>query len=191
MWEIERHKSAALVSMIVCMLAISGILTLVFLGCQGVSPQQTLNDEGYNEIVSGDIGFEWKIVDDHTLEVVLSAPTTGWVAVGFDPSSRMRDSNFILCAVVDSAPTARDDFGDSGTSHRADASLGGNDDVTIVSGIESDGATTVTFTVPLDSGDAFDRQLIAGNDYTVLLAYSNTDDFAAKHTIRTSVGITL
>lgn len=58
-------------------------------------------------------------------------------------------------------------------------------------GTETGGQTEVQFSIPLDSGDSFDRALVAGNEYTVLLAYGPTDDFTEKHTYRESVKITL
>jgi hypothetical protein len=110
------------------------------------------------------------IVSGQNLEVILSAPTTGWKSVGFDPSSQMKDANYIMCAVVSDVATARDDFGVSAFSHSSDTSLGGEDTITIIGGTETNERTEVQFTIPLDSGDEYDRPLVEGNEYIVLLA---------------------
>jgi hypothetical protein len=130
-------------------------------------------------------------VDNQDLEVIVSAPTSGWIAVGFDPSSMMRDANFIMCAVVSGDAVVRDDFGVSSTSHSPDTSLGGVDNVTIIDGSENSGRTEVRFSIPLDSGDEYDRALVPGNEYTVLLAYATDDSFSIGHSYRASATITL
>ena len=66
--------------------------------------------DGYKSAVRGDMRFEWKI-DGANLHVRLSAKTTGWVAVGFDSTSAMKDANLIIGYVKDGRAVLRDDFG--------------------------------------------------------------------------------
>jgi len=56
---------------------------------------------------------------------------------------------------------------------------------------ESEGNTTFSFSIPLDSGDSFDQALNPGETVKVILAYGNKDDFKTKHSYRRSVEITL
>ena len=173
-------RGAALVPIIL-------FLSLVLSGC---TPQQFTNASGYQEISVSGIRLQWKVVND-SLEVILSAPTAGWVAVGFDPTSIMKDANFVIGYVSSGVVTIRDDYGDSVTSHRADTSDGGTDDVSDASGTESGGTTELSFTIPLDSGDSHDRPLTPGQTHKVLLAYSNTEDLTQKHTVRAKVSVIL
>ena len=166
-------------------------LLAVLISCTSAGPSQAQNEAGYMEITVGQMSLQWKILNAQDLEIILSAPTTGWVSVGFDPSSRMKDANFILCAVVSGAVTLSDDFRTDSFSHAPDITLGGTEDVSIVGGTETADQTEVQFTIPLDSGDAFDKVLSSGNVYTVLLAYGATDSFSTKHEYRTSTQITL
>ena len=43
--------------------------------------------ESYQSVELKGIKFSWKVSGDY-LDVILSAPTNGWVSVGFDPSKR-------------------------------------------------------------------------------------------------------
>ncbi|UCH77889.1 MAG: DOMON domain-containing protein [Candidatus Coatesbacteria bacterium] len=127
------------------------------------------------------------------LHVTVKAPTTGWVAVGFDPTVGMKDANLILGYVAGGTVSTRDDFGTAATAHDADTNLGGTDNVLNPAGKEEAGSTEISFTIPLDSGDAYDRVLVVGRTYKVLLAYgpNGADDFAIKHATRVAANITI
>lgn len=160
---------------------------LLYAGCAGGSePEQVLNDQGYWETSKSGIKLQWK-VEGSNLDVILSAPTTGWVAVGFDPSNRMQGANIILGKVDNGIPEVRDDFGSAPTDHTDDDSQ----DATINGGAEVDGITTIRFSIPLDSEDSNDKPLVEGESYKVILSYGSNDDFDQKHSTRTSVTITL
>lgn len=120
------------------------------------------------------------LVKGANLEVTVRAPTSGWVAVGFNPSNKMKDADFLIGYVKDGKAFARDDFGTGTGSHAEDAKIGGKDNLVSFSGVEKDGVTEVTFVVPRDSGDAKDSKLLAG-EHSVILAYSRGDSFAAGH----------
>lgn len=113
-------------------------------------------------------------------EVTVGAAVKGWVAVGFDPSSRMKDANFLIGYVKDGQAFARDDFGISATSHAPDVKVGGKDNLISFSGTEANGYTTMTFVIPRDSGDSKDHPLSAGQ-HTVILGASAGDSFTAMH----------
>ena len=151
----------------------------------------TFMTASWNEVTADGITFKW-MTDDEFLYAMVTAPTTGWVSAGFDPTNQMADANIII-GYVESNGTIniRDDFGDSPYSHSSDISLGGTDDVTNISGSEEYGITELNFTIPLSSGDNYDRILEEGNTYSVILAYGVSDDFESLHTVRTTVNIEL
>jgi hypothetical protein len=165
------------------------LLIGVFIGIScsgGGNPEQVLNDQGYWEISASNITLQWKVVGSD-LEVILSAPTTGWVSVGFDPSSRMQGANIIL-GKFDGGLVVRDDYGTGPTVHAQDSTT---QDVTGIDGTEQSGSTTVRFTIPLDSGDSQDKPLTQGQSYKVILAYGASDNFDQQHSARASVTISL
>ncbi len=184
------HRTGSAIRRAVATLVVASVMAFFSACTAAAPPQQTDNGAGYSQITALSITLQWRVLGTD-LEVIVSAPTTGWVAVGFNPSSRMKDANIILAKVENGAPVARDDFGIALTQHASDESSGGVNDVTNLSGTESAGQTEMTYTIPLDSGDQYDRALVPGTSYKVLLSYSTSDSFEQKHTVRTSVTITL
>ena len=146
--------------------------------------------EEFKEIEDSGISFSWKI-EGENLHIILSAQTEGWVAVGFNPSKVMKDADFKL-AYVDGGETVMEDhFGTGLFGHKIDTSIGGSSNFEIIDGTELNGVTTVEFSIPLNSGDEYDKVLVENDEVKVLLAYGNRDDLTRKHSKRTSVVINL
>lgn len=144
---------------------------------------QTIEVDGFT--------LSWQTQAGGNLGVELTGPTTGWVAVGFDPSAMMFEANIIIGYVEDGDTYIRDDWGWQTTSHRADTLLGGTDDVTIIGGWEEGGSTQIQFVIPLDSGDEYDKPLVPGNTYPIILARGpdGANDFSTYHEFITTAEI--
>ena len=166
--------------------------TLVFAGGGKEEPAVQQSNGRSSVQVDENWGFSWRFIED-SIEFTVSAPTTGWIGIGFDPSRMMKDADYILAYVDNGTVYARDDWGTGNTSHGPDTGQGGTDNVTAISGAESDGVTTVTFSVPLDSGDRYDKTFAPGKSHTVLLAYGaeGADNFTGMHRKRTSIEVVL
>ncbi len=175
-----------------------GILSLTACGNEGASSSGTEasstenhsseQTQGSSSVTAGDFTLNWT-VEEKNATFTLEAPTTGWVAVGFNPTRMMQDANFIIGYVENGEAAIRDDFGNYFTSHDADHNLGGSDDILDFHGTESEGTTSLTFTIPLDSGDEYDQPLTPGEDLNLIFAYGNSDDFHSIHseTAKTTV----
>ncbi len=160
-------------------LAIVAILVLIGVAaCAGDDSESEVatTDDGFKHVEAIDMVLEWKVNGDN-LDVRVEAPATGWVGVGFDPDSIMKGANFLMGYVVDGEATVEDHWGDRLTTHVKDD----EQNVSNVQGSESEGTTSLQFTIPLDSGDDQDKPLTEGETYDVLLAYSGADDFVTEH----------
>jgi hypothetical protein len=145
--------------------------------------KQFINGNGYTQIdTENGISLQWK-VDGKNLRIILNAETTGWLAVGFDPSVKMKDANFIIGFIKNGTLYVRDEYGTGPEAHLPDTKIGGREDVSEVSGYEKDGRTEIHFTIPLHSGDAKDKKLIPGQRYLILLAFGTADSFSKVHSI--------
>jgi DOMON domain len=171
---------------------INSILIIIFLII--ISPlsadSSNMNSQGFQNSETKGIVFQWKIIEDN-IEIILSAPTEGWVAVGFNPSRMMKDANILIGYVKNGEIFMEDHFGSGNTKHQADTDLGGSDDITVISGSEEENKTILRFSIPLNSGDLNDQNLEKGKKYKVIFAYGKKDNFTSYHKLRTSLMITL
>ena len=160
------------------------LLSVLVVGCGSeASGDNVVQTEGEaNSIIVDDFQLEWEI-DGNAVTVTASAPTTGWVAVGFDPSAAMKDANIVIGYVEEDVLYISDEWGSGHISHSSDTELGGTDNVTGISGIESNGTTEISFSIPLDSGDSYDTTLIQGSTHKIILAYGpdDADNFQGYH----------
>jgi hypothetical protein len=130
------------------------------------------------------------VVNGANAEVTVSAPANGWVAVGFNPTTRMKDANFLIGYVKDGVAYARDDFGVGPTGHQEDEKIGGKNDLLSFKGVEADGMTTMTFVIPRDSGDSKDSKLGPGT-HNIIVGMSGSDNFTGFHSKVGKTTITL
>ena len=119
-------------------------------------------------------------------------PTKGWVAAGFNPVKVMQGANIIMGCVTDKGETIlSDQFGVEMYKHKPDDAIGGVNNITKGSVTEVDGVTTVSFTIPLKSGDARDVELTAGTEVTVIFSESSKDNITRRHDTVAKTRITL
>jgi hypothetical protein len=159
-------------------------------GSQEIAPQKTA--DGSMQISADGITVNWLVSGD-SIAFEVTAPTTGWVSIGFNPSRVMKDADFIIGYVENGKAVVRDQFGNGTFSHKSDTDMGGSDDILEFGGSESGGKTTLSFTIPIDSGDEYDTVLTPGQEHTVLIAYGpdGADNFTKKHSVRAKVKVTL
>lgn len=130
----------------------------------------------------GAMEIRWRN-DATTLTLALSAPTTGWVAIGLDPLAGMEGADFLFAAVTADGPRFMDAYGKrgGGLPHQPDTALGGADSLLAAAATETDGVTVAEFQIALSSGDAYDKALQPGAKVRFIAAYGRTDDFSSKH----------
>ena len=110
--------------------------------------------------------------DATTLYVALVAPGVGWLAIGFDPVNKMEGANIIIGYVSGGVLTIDDQYGSGPHNHAADE----HDDILSSGGREAGGATTLEFSIPMDSRDPQDKRLEPGERYPIILSYHLTED---------------
>ncbi len=160
------------------------VVCLILAAVVGCGSETGNGADDYESITVNNITLQWKTDTLGNLLVKVSAPTVGWVAVGFDPTIGMQDANIIIGYVVNDTVHIRDDFGTELHAHAADTAFDGVDNVVSMTGVENAGTTEISFTIPLDSGDIRDRVLVVGQSYSVILAWGTDDSFDMPHTVR-------
>jgi|GEM_PF-1659050 len=131
----------------------------------------------------GRFTISWK--NDHEfLYMALKAETIGWLAIGFEPTSRMKDADMVFGWVEDGQATLLDLYSTGSTGpHPPDEELGGTNDIIDFEGSEEDGYTIIEFKRKMDTGDKYDQVLIPGQRLNFIWAMATSDSFNSKHNI--------
>ncbi|UCG54548.1 MAG: hypothetical protein JSV32_08240, partial [Dehalococcoidia bacterium] len=126
--------------------------------------------------------FWWS--DEQYIYIGIRAETNGFVAVGIQPGSRMKNADMVLGFVKNGETTVYDMFsmGDFGP-HQPDVELGGTNDILEFAGSEQDGSTTIEFKRSLNTGDDYDKPLSKGTN-KIIWSYGSGDELNRKHTNR-------
>ncbi len=120
-------------------------------------------------------------VDGDNLVGTLSYQTTGWVAVGINPTKKMAGADFIIGYAADGKGVVMDHFGVGTVKHKPDEEVGGRNTIVKAECSEKDGVTTLWFTIPLNSGDSTDVVLEKGKEYPVIFGAGKRDNTTSKH----------
>lgn len=137
------------------------------------------------QIALSSAGMEWSCIrqgDDLMME--LSAPTKGWIAVGFNNEDNIVGSDLIMFHIEDGKAEVRDMYVKGFGDPREDHTLGGSQNIEIIQAEESGHKTYVRFRRPLSSQDNYDYQLRNGETFWLILAYATHDDFAHHSRMR-------
>ncbi|MFX1335427.1 MAG: DOMON domain-containing protein [Promethearchaeota archaeon] len=136
----------------------------------------------------GDYQLNWQIEGD-TIFVGIIGATTGWVAIGFNPSTAMKDADMVFGWVLADGMTVEIiDAYSTGINgpHPADTDQGGTTDILSFDGSESSGITTIEFSRLLITGDQYDNDIPTSGIYDIIWAMGPSDDFDIKHSTKGS-----
>jgi hypothetical protein len=140
------------------------------------------SNEYSNSVTYGSGVFEinWE-TDAQYIYVGIKAKTTGWVALGFNANSQLKNVDYVFGWVSNGKAYIADEFsGDFHGQHQTDESLGGKDNITDYGGQEKDGYTIIEFKRALISGDIYDANLSSG-DVPIIWSYGSSDDISMIH----------
>jgi hypothetical protein len=153
------------------------------------TPEVRQDIRGFNLVSVDTMWFAWKVSSSEVSQSVttsaqptmiqceVEAPTTGWVAVGFNNRPKMDRANFIIGFVKDQKAEVFDHIA-RGHGHRADKI----NNLLAFGGEEKDGRTKLSFSIPLNNdANGEDYALVPGQNVVVLLAHGNQDKPAGYH----------
>ncbi len=136
---------------------------------------------------SGDDFKLFYYVKDENIYFKMVGKTKGYVAIGFKPTSKMKDADIIIGYVLNNGVNVFDLYstGEFGP-HPEDVILGGKHNIFSVLGEEKGEYTIIEFARALDTKDKYDALLTLDEDIKIIWAISGKDDINAKHTKRGS-----
>ena len=163
----------------------------IFLTAVNLLISTTFAAEYDHKIQLKKMSFEWR-VNGVNLDIRLKAKTKGWVAIGFNTEGSMKNANLILGYVKRGKVKISDQFGVRREEHIRDIMTGGQSDISNKKGSETLNQTTVSFSIPLQSGDKRDFAIKTAQETIILLAYGKrSDNFQSKHEFRTAIKVNL
>lgn len=127
------------------------------------------------------------VLRQDSVDIVLSAPTNGWIGIGFNDQNSIVKSDLMLFHIVDGKTEAIDMYVVGMGNPKKDTELGGQHSIRIQEGLEEDGQTTIRFSMALRSNDRYDYQHQLADDFWLILAYSTHDEFAHHSRMRKHV----
>jgi hypothetical protein len=148
------------------------------------NPDGTVSEGEYAdsfELSGGRYAVYWTN-DEEDLYMALRGEVTGWVAIGFEPTSEMKDADMVFGWVENGNPVIQDQFSTGSFGpHIPDKELGGSDDILEFGGSEEDGVTVVEFHRSMDTGDQFDKAFATGQTVRFIWGLATTDSASFKH----------
>jgi hypothetical protein len=144
-----------------------------------------------HKIALDQMTFEWSL-DANLIHVKLTGKTSGWVGIGFNPVHAMKGANFVLGYVQGKNVKIKNQFGDQDFHHTGYKNANGKDEITNVSGKESNGVTEIAFTMPLKSEIHPNNIIKPDEETTVLLAHGpGMKSFLIKHQFKAGLKVNL
>ncbi|MFD2586004.1 DOMON domain-containing protein [Croceitalea marina] len=154
------------------------------------SKQCTAQDIPKKVISKNGMEVSWYFEKD-TVHFEMTAPTKGWVAIGFNTHSGTQGTYLIMGNVVKGRPNVVEHYTLSPGNYKTIESLGGVVQLKSISGIEINNSTMLQFSLPKDFTSTHQRKLSENTQYTMLIAYSQQDDFQHHSIMRTSIKVKL
>jgi hypothetical protein len=169
-------------------ISINKLLFMALLISESFSIQA--QQKGFKTTTVNGMTFQWRFDKDH-LQCRATAPTKGWVAIGFHTKDELRGTNLIMGAVEQGYVTIDDRFIVKPGDHQSIIELGGSEAVVQRTGKEENGTTSISFSIPVSVNDKFHHNLVEGKEYYVLMAFSQEDDFQHHSIMRTTIKLKL
>ena len=143
--------------------------------------------EAQKEVTLGGMTLSYRLLAEE-IELQLTAPTTGWVGVGFNSRNSIVKSDLYLLRVKEGKVEGLDLYVVGAGNPREDTELGGTNSLILLEGLEKNSTTQVNLRLPFPSGDKFDYLHHQDKEFWLILAYSVSDDFdhhsiMRKHTL--------
>lgn len=155
-----------------------------------VSMTQALPVNHTKTIVLDGITTKWTPIDNY-LEFEVTAPTSGWVSIGFNDRDASVFSNVIIGGVGDGKPKVEEHYMVRSALDKTIENAGGKKIISDATVTEETGTTTLRFRIPKVADDIFHYDLIPGQKIWMTCAYSENDDFGFMTKVERRIEVTL
>ena len=125
------------------------------------------------------------------IHFTMEAPTTGWLAIGFNTSQNLSDTYLIMGRVQHNKTEVVEHYVIKPGVYQPIIELEGKPQVRDIKGSESNEISVISFSLPHDPACSFQKALNKNTPYHLLVAFSREDDFTHHSMMRTTTQIIL
>lgn len=141
-------------------------------------------------IFKNKMDVEWSYAKER-VHFKISAPSNGWLAIGFNPKPGLTGSYLIMARIKNGEAEVVEHYTLSPGNYKSLESLGEKNLVKNQKGKESKNFTEIEFSLPENSKTKYRYDLNSGHEYNLIMAFSLEDDFKHHSIMRTSAQIKL
>jgi DOMON domain len=156
---------------------------LVIISTMATASAQNMKQAEVNGMIIKWYAFNGSV----TFEV--SAPTTGWVSLGFNSKNDIVGTNLVMGASIDSKCKVEEHYVKSIGVHKNAETFGSSAVITNYSCIEFQNKTILKFTIPDKASDRFHYNLFVKQKIWLICAYSMEDDFDHHSIMRQQIEV--
>ena len=141
-------------------------------------------------VLKNEMKVSWNYQQDRIF-FEISAPTDGWVAIGFNAGSDLTGAYLLMGRVVAGEVEVVEYVTLSPGDYRPITTMGEQSQVAGIRGMGNAMTTQLRFSIPIQTSHAFRKDLSEGAQFTMTMAFSRSKDFQHHSVMRTSVEVTL
>ena len=164
-----------------------GIIILIVLATFSLQKSKNID---MKSVEKNGMTVEWSFKSDR-IHFNISAPTAGWVAIGFNEHTGIEKTYLIMGNVVNEVPNVVEYYTRAAGDYRPISELGCTEKVQSISGSDKGINTNLQFSLPCNADGNLQKNLKQGMEYNMLMAFSREDDFQHHSMMRTSIFIKL
>jgi hypothetical protein len=161
------------------------ILSVMLISNNSIAQQNTLKKISKNRM-----NVSWYYVNNKIF-FEMSAPTNGWVTIGFNTKSGMVGAYLLMGNIINNKVTLVEHYTKSPGNYFPISKFGAISQVENVEGVEKSNNTTIKFSLPIKAFSKYQKDLTETKEYIMIIAYSQEDDFQHHSIMRTSINVKL
>lgn len=162
------------------------LLPLLITGVLGLATQDYRN----KMVVKNEMKVSW-YYEKERIFIEMSAPTDGWIAIGFNTHLGTKGAYLLMGNVISGQLSVEEHYTLAPGIYKPITTLGARAQVADVNGMGNAVTTLLRFSLPIQSKSKYQKDLKEGARYTMIMAYSQEEDFQHHSMMRTSLEITL
>lgn len=170
------------------------ILLIIKIGfaCQAQQIMKNSNSKEINqkEVHKNGMIIRWHYQGNRIL-IEMSAPTNGWVTVGFNDQDRIKGAYLLMGRVLNKQAEVVEHYTIASGNYRSIEALGVKSAVQQIFGEQKDGKTRLKFSLPIEAPTKYQKSLKKGQGWIMILAYSSDTNFQHHSRMRTSLKVIL